>query len=243
MSRRLQISGGFTLAEVLVATTLLSIVMASVYVMFNSSIRQWRLMEGSFDNYLNARAAMGVFERELENIVDEASFLFHGKNDEISMIVTAEPMDVEESEGRHMMQVEYRYNRADHELIREEALLEMALPNQPPEGEELDHSKIKLKRKHEFVVAVNVRDFDIKYIWLARPPERNKDQPPEETKRFVVDEHEEGWGLPQGIEVRMTLFDPEDEEREHVFTVKHRIHAPTYPLLRDELEKRLGDLL
>ncbi|MCP4641108.1 MAG: prepilin-type N-terminal cleavage/methylation domain-containing protein, partial [bacterium] len=44
-------NAGFTLAELLVATTLTVLVMGGVYVAFSSSIRLWRLGEANLRTY------------------------------------------------------------------------------------------------------------------------------------------------------------------------------------------------
>lgn len=234
---------GFTLAELLVAATLMSLVMASVYTLFYSTIRTWRHGEGGFDNHLNARSALSVLGHELENLMDEAGYLMEGDDHTLTMIVVAEPFDVEDTEGRHMMQVEYSFNRTGHRLEREEALVEMALPNIPPGEEPIDRGKIKLKRKREFTLAENVRDFELRYIWVPAPERRDPNQPPPSVTPLVVDKHEEKWGLPQAIEAHLTVFDPEDKDREYTFTLKRRLHAPSFLLPQIELEKRLKNLI
>lgn len=236
-------NSGFTLAELLVAATLLSLVMASVYTLFGSTMRTWRRSEGAFDIHQTARTALAVFERETENLLDEAGYLFKGEDDELTMFVVAEPMDVEDAEGPHLMRVRYRFNRTGEELIREEALVEMALPNRPPDGKPVEPGKIKLKREREFVLASHVRDFALKYYWIPAPEPRGKDEPPAPTQRFVVDEHEEGWGLPQGIEARLVIADPENPDREVSFTVLRRLHTRTFYYPLQHLEKMLGDLI
>lgn len=234
---------GFTLAELLVAATLMSLVMASVYTLFYSTIRTWRHGEGGFDNHLNARTALSVLGRELENIVDEAGYLMEGDDRTLTMIVVSEPFDIEKTEGRHMMQVEYKFNRTGHRLEREEALVELSLPNIPPGQEPVNRGKIKLRRKREFTLAENVRDFELRYIWTPAPEQRDLNQPPEPVTPLVVDKHETKWGLPQAIEARLTVFDPEDKDREYTFVLKRRLHAPNYLLPRVELDKRLKNLL
>lgn len=235
---------GFTLAELLVAATLMSLVMASVYTLFYSTIRTWRHGEGGFDNHLNARTALSVLGHELENLVDEAGYLMEGENDSITMIVVSEPFYVEKTEGRHMMQVEYSFNRTGHRLERKEALIVKALPNIPPGDVPVDRTKIDIKRpKREFTLAENVRDFELRYIWVPAPERRPLEEPPPPVTPLVVDQHKTKWGLPQAIEARLTVFDPEDKDREYVFVLKRRLNAPNFLLSRVHLEKRLKNLL
>jgi len=190
-----------------------------------------------------ARSALAILEHEIGNVLDEASYLFEGEDDEITMFVVAEPMNVEDAEGPHLMRVRYRFNRTGKELIREEALVEVALPNRRPDGKPVDPGRIKLKRKRDFVIATNVRDFELKYHWIPAPDMRGKDEPPKPTPRLIVDKHKEGWGLPQAIEARMELIDPENRDRSVSFSVLRRLHAPTFHYQRRDLEKMLGNLL
>ncbi|MBP8128614.1 MAG: prepilin-type N-terminal cleavage/methylation domain-containing protein [Candidatus Hydrogenedentes bacterium] len=243
MMSRCRKDNGFTLAELLVAATLLSLVMASVYTLFSSTMRTWRRSEGAFDMHQVARTALAVFEREVENLMDEAGYLFTGEDDEVTMFVVAEPMDVEEAEGPHLMRVRYRFDRTGEELVREEALVEMALPNRPPDGKPVEPGKIKLKRKREFVIATHVRDFELRYYWIPAPDQRYENEPPQPTEHLVVDSHEEGWGLPQAIEARLTLTDPENPDREISFDVLRTLHTRTFYYPLRDLEKMLGDLI
>ena len=110
---------GFTLAELMVATMLMSIVMTAVYTLFHSAIGSWRAVEQDFDPYQDARNAVTVLQREVHNLVWQAGHLFEGRNDEFTMFIATEPMNVEESEGRHLMRVRYYYNQGRKELIRE----------------------------------------------------------------------------------------------------------------------------
>jgi len=234
--------GGFTLAELLVAAVLLSIVMASVYSLFHSVVRSWRSVEQDFDVYQDARNAMTLFEREFSNVLAAAGHLMEGEKDEVTLFVVSEPMNVEESQGRHLMRVRYYHNRAKEELMREEALVEMALPNRPPRGRELVRERIKLRDKEEFVVATGVRDFGVRYIWMPKPKKRAKKNPPKPVKPIVVDQHRERFGLPQGIEVYLDLFDPNDKSKTLTLESRLPTRAPAPMLTRKNLETMLRGL-
>jgi prepilin-type N-terminal cleavage/methylation domain-containing protein len=233
---------GFTLAEVLVATTLISIIMASVYTLFNSTTRAWRESEGRFDIYQNARTSLAVLKREIDNVVSPAGYFFQGDNQRFEMVVVSEPFNVEDSEGRHMMWVRYRYNRTGRELIRDEALVEMALPKQPPRGQAIDRGRLKMRRREQFVVAANVEDFSVRYVWIPIQPQRDKKQPPPPVTPIYADRHEEGWGLPTGIEVRMTVIDPGDKNQRRTFLVRKTILNPSAGYRETDLQNMLGGL-
>lgn len=232
---------GFTLAEVLVATTLISLVMASVYALFGSSLRTWRSAEDKFDNFQNARLAMGIMRRELDNMLPAAGYLFNGDRHEIEFITIAEPFDVEEAQGRHMMRVRYRFNRTGGEIEREEALVEVALPKPKP-GEEEDSpaSRVKVKNREDFIIATNVERFDIRYIWVPVDPERDQKKPPKREKPIRTTRHEEGWGLPRGIEISMVFYDPENEADREKFTLRRFINNPGARYTREKLMEMIG---
>ena len=234
-------NSGFTLAEVIVATTLLSIIMASVYAIFGSTLRTWRSAEDKFDNYQNARLALGIMRRELDNIVPDAAYLMNGDRHEVEFICVAEPFDVEDSQGRHMLRIRYRFNRTGHEVEREEALVEVALPN-PVYGEDAEpaKSRVKVRNREDFVIAGNVSEFEIRYIWVPVDPERNLKQPPNREAPVFATRHEENWGLPRGIQIKMTLFDPENKDDRRTFIMRRFFINPGRGYYRDKLMELLG---
>ena len=232
---------GFTLIEMLVATVLLSIVMGSVYTLFHSVIRSWRAVEQDCDIYQDARAAITLFRHEAANIAAGAGHLFEGEEDEVTMFVVSEPLDLEDSEGPHLMRVRYRFKKGDDELLREEALVETALPKVPPPDHELDRTRIKLKREEEFVVASGVRSFSLTYLWLPVPERFDPKMPPDWIDAIEADEHRERWGLPQGIEMHLELYDPGDPEKTLELTATVPVRAPTRMLMEEDLREMLGD--
>lgn len=241
MGGRMRQSRGFTLAEVLVATTLLSIVMASVYTLFGSTLRTWRSAEDKFDNYQNARLAMGIMRRELDNVAPQAGYLMNGNRREIEFICVAEPFDVEGNQGRHMMRVRYRFNRTGGTVVREEALVEVALPN-PTYGEEVEPAtaRVRVRNRQTFVIAENVRDFQIRYIWIPAKPNRDLKKPPEREPPILATRHEENWGLPRGIQITMTLVDPDNRRDQQTFVMRRFLSNPGYGHVRDKLMEMLG---
>lgn len=218
---------GFTLAELLVATVLLSIVMGSVYTLFHSTIRSWRAVEGDVDFYQDARTSLTIFQRELDSIVPATAHLFEGEDNEITFFLTAEPMNVEDSEGAHLLRVRYYYSRPKKALIREEALVETALPRRPPDDRELDRQRIKLKKEEKFVLASNVDDLQFTYIWMPVPKDRDTEIPPTPIEPYELHRHKERWGLPQGVQLTMTFQDPEDRSKRLEISARMPIRSPS----------------
>lgn len=235
---------GFTLTELLVASVLLSVVMASVYTLFYAVLVPWRSVEQDYDAYREARNAMSLIEREVHNAAPAAAHLFEGEKDEVTMFLVSEPLDVEKSEGRHLLRVRYRFNSAAGELIREEALVTTPLPNAPPPGKKLDRTRVKVKQKRDFVVATNVEEFSVRYVWLPAPPPRKPTEPPQEIKPVYGTKHKEGWGYPQGVEFTLTLSDPEKKGEKKTVTKMLPIPYARQALLpMKQLAERLGSAM
>lgn len=204
-------SPGFTLAEVLVATMLLSIVMTAVYTLFFTVISTWRSEENDEGLHRQARSVLSVLDHEYANIYPGGSQLFEGSEDEFTMYIVAQPMDVESGEGRHLMRVRYRFDRANHLLRREEALVEGALPPTVVDASTFDQGRIQVERESEFVVAENVTSFTVRYLWISRPEAAYWQERPAPVTPEVATRHRLGWGLPQALEVQLTLAGAREE--------------------------------
>ena len=227
---------GFTLIELLVATTMLTIVMGSVYTLTHSSLRTWHYSEDGLDLHLEARNALTHFSHEFNNIAGRAGHLFEGDEKEIIMFVIAQPMDLEEGEGRRLMRVIYSYNRNKKSLEREEALVQTALPKKLPNASEIDRSRVKLARRYRTTVAENVTGFKITYIWAPLPENPNPNEPPVPEPLIYKDSHQTLWGLPQGVRIEMTLRDAENNEQEYTVEVTYPMRAPSNRMHRPQLE-------
>lgn len=235
-------SGGFTLAELLVAATLLSIVMTSVYTMTNTAMRSWRAVERGFDVHQEARNFMTLFSHEYNNIVGRAAHLFDGDDSSIEMFVVAQPLDLEQGEGPRLMRVSYSYNRSKRSIEREEALVEAALPLPVSGEEDLDPGRIKLSRRHKDTVANNVNRFSLQYVWAPTPQVISPFEPPIPEPLIFVKRHRQRLGLPQAVEITLEVFDPDDSERTYPMTLMLPIRAPSLRRPRELMEAALdGD--
>jgi prepilin-type N-terminal cleavage/methylation domain-containing protein len=252
-------TSGFTLAELLVATTIITIVMTAVYTSFSSSVRVWRMGEQNFPAYQDARTALSIMTHEIQNIVPGSGHLFEGKHNEFTCFVIAQPMDVTEGEAARVLWVHYRIrqkrNEAGNELVREEAVVDGPLPlHFPDEGlaEDSGSDKIDLKRKRIFTIAEGVKDFELRYYWLAKPSEdmqmlaANPRLLEEGEEQVFVpqmkDEVPSRWGQPAGMEIAVTFSDPSSPQKETTFTTRaafrgNRIEIP----LEGEIMEGLGD--
>lgn len=230
--------GGFTLAEILVACTLLSIVMSGLYFAFSSSIRMWRLGEANLRTYQDARTSLRIMTRELQCIPRDAAHLCEGKDDEFEFFALVPPMDVELGEESRIMWVKYRLKESPSGesgklLVREERVVDGALPLPEDEQGDTSATRLDLGRKKTFELAAGVEDFELAYCWVpvlppGEPPPVGEDleegTPPDP---IWLDEHNENDGMPQAIAIALTLQDPNAEEGETLFEQLVAFRGPT----------------
>ncbi|MDZ4860312.1 MAG: prepilin-type N-terminal cleavage/methylation domain-containing protein [Candidatus Hydrogenedentes bacterium] len=246
---------GFTLAELLVASTILAVILGSVYTAFSSSINIWKKGESNTQTYQDARTALDILSRELQNMVPGASHLFVGTNDEFEFYAVTRPMDVEDGSAPRVLWIRYR-TKSDPDgegklLIREERTVESPLPSKPPDGGEIDSTIIKHGSESQFELAAGVEDFELQYYWkeqiagaqfLSDPVQAAFDIPGSgianlvPAKIIIRSDHEEGTGIPQAIKINLTLIDPNSEKGEAAFTTYAVMHGPTTRLKETSLD-------
>ncbi|MBX7256369.1 MAG: prepilin-type N-terminal cleavage/methylation domain-containing protein [Candidatus Hydrogenedentes bacterium] len=244
-------SPGFTLAELLVATTIITIVMTALFTAYSSSIRLWRTGESNLRSYQDARTSLGIIRRELQNILPGAIHLLKGTSDELEFIAVVPPMDVEEGSEPRTMWIRYRIKKgsgkAADSLVREERIVESSLPPVPPKDGEIDRTVLKLGTEHQFELASDVDSFAIRYCWLPPKDEIKQEDPslpPRPIKLIVLDELKEGSGMPQGIRIELTLVDKSVSSKakgqKTKFTMMTAFRGPTSEIDRDSFEQEGG---
>lgn len=200
---------GFTLVELIVASTLLTIVLAGVYTTFSTSVRVWRSAESNYQTYEGARRAFGFLVRELRAIPQDALHLVKGSEDTIEFVTLAQPMYVEDARSERLMFVRYRLVSGGRDggmmLRREEALVEGPLPLDRQADGLGQPLGITLGRPHDFELASGVEDLSFYYMWAVAQPQLSNARPA--WAEIVGDGVVEG-GLPEAIEVTLVLHDP-----------------------------------
>lgn len=246
-SRRRQ---GFTLAELLVAVGLLSIVMTAVYVSFNSAVRVWRTSEKDLNVYQDARIAMSIMTNDLQNVVGRAVHLVEGDTNSIEFFAVVPPMAVEDDAGPRIMWVQYHVKPDPNEkggtIVREERVVESEIPlNIPPDDEnlvqtlhEVKATRIRMGDKKKFDLVSGVLNFDLSYYWIP-PPDQPKDPTqslkPEVLPPVILTKNPAGRGLPQAVGIDIALFDPTPgKKRINVSTVV-AFKGPTTPYDENKL--------
>jgi len=227
---------GFTLAELLVASTILAVLLGAVYTAFSSSVSIWKMGESNTHTYQDARTALDIVGRELQNMVPGASHLFTGDDDSFEFYAVTRPMNVEDGSEPRVLWISYR-TKSDPDgegrlLIREERTVESPLPSKPPEDGEVDSTIIELGNESEFELAAGVEDFTLSYYWVEpREPVDPLSSASIEPAAFIIkDEHEENAGIPQAIKIELTLLDPNAEQGETRFSTFAVMHGPTTEL-------------
>ncbi len=204
---------GFTLAELIVASTLLSIIMVGVYSAFYSSIRAWRAGEADIEAYQDARSALGIISRELRCVAGGSANWFQGKDDQLEFYTVSPALNLKDGQLPHVLKAEYRLRQNPHGknkiLVREEARVKGPFPIPSDPNKPRRMPRIKLGRKYKFDLATDVKDFKIEYIWVpSLPPRKPGTPPPPGPPRQIIEKaNHEGWGLPQGVKVTLVVAD------------------------------------
>lgn len=235
MSTRSKHNGGFTLVELIVASTLMVLVLSGVYVTFSTAVRSWRTAESNYVTYEDARRALGLFERELHGIPAEATHLVTGTRDSIEFVTLTQPLDVETAPSERLLRVEYRIKRSrtGGVLVRTEAPVEGALPAPPiPPSRELPVG-LKTGRSHEFEIARGVHEFRIDYAWAVPmlPPPPGTPPPP---ARIATDS-QTYLALPEIVSATLELDDPGNQSANgrSAFTTRVTFRIPASPIPGD----------
>jgi prepilin-type N-terminal cleavage/methylation domain-containing protein len=206
---------GFTLAELIVASTLMAVVMSAVYVSFHSAIRVWRSGDRSAEAYQDARIALSVMSRELHSLVAGTEHLVRGTNSSIEFYTVSPPMDPEQADSTRVLWVRYQMARTTgsrgRTLQRTEASVTGPLPFWEVGQPEPISSTVRLGRRRSFDLATGLRDLELGYLWVMPP---TVEAPVFNREPLEVGENREGWGLPQGVRIRLTMMD-EFSERGH----------------------------
>ena len=228
-------AGGFTLVELIVASTLMTIVLTGVYTTFSSAIRTWRSAEVNYQTYEDARRAFGILTRELRSVPQDALHLVNGGEDWIEFVTLASPMRVETASTERLLKVRYRLRPDEAEggmvLTREEAVVKGPLPLPVLPGERRRGLEVKVGRSYGFTLASGVEALSLYYVWAEHTP-RPAEVPPDWADLvgdFVVEER-----LPEGIEIVLELYDPGvvDAAPRAIFTDTVVFRGETSPMPR-----------
>ncbi len=202
-------SAGFTLVELIVASTLMTIVLAGVYTTFSTSVRVWRSGESNYQTYEDARRDFGFLVRELRAIPQDARHFVNGSEDRIEFITFARPMRVENGDWERLMRVRYRLvserRGGAMTLEREEALVEGPLPMAGQIDDLGQPLKIAMGRSYDFSLASGVKGLSFYYMWAIGKPHL-PNVPPAWAE--IIGDSVVAGRLPETIEVTLVLHDP-----------------------------------
>ncbi len=202
---------GFTLAELLVSTTILAVVMAAVYSSFNNATRLWRLGEENLVSLQDGRIALNIMRKDLVGIVPGSWHLFEGDQRSMMFYTVVRPMDVELEPYPRIMQVEYQLRRSAQDrsftLRREERVVEGRLPLMVP-GQETDPEDFRIQtgRARQFELGDRIHGMQIRYIWTP-VVEHDNEGPPPRVDLIYEEEPPDEWEMPQAIEITLQVLD------------------------------------
>ena len=231
---------GFTLAELLVACVLITVVMTAVYTSFGSSIRQWRLGEENMAQYQDARMAAAVLRKDLMSLVPGSWHLFEGDDSSYLFLayVVNRPLNPKNGTQPRVLQVTYALRRnpdnATRTLIRKERPVLGPLPLKlPGRDEPVDPGRLKLGSERSFELADKLRGVRIEYVWTVLPEQPQpgeEDVPPEPAELVVRDAPPEDWQMPQAIRAYLTVQDTAAEKGETTLPL-HIVYRNSPPTL------------
>lgn len=228
---------GFTLAELVVASAVLTLVLTAVYTAFNNTAIAWRLGEGGEDFDQKARHVTALISRELHSLEPHATEYLEGADDEIAFFTIGQPMDVEAGEGPQVMYV--RYYTRDDRLYRDEARLDGPIPVLSRDRRQIRKPKLSLEREERFVLADGVDEFRLAYVWMDTPSTaRDSGVPPPPATPIVEEGHRLGWGKPHAIRMSFRFEDEQRKEsRAFDYDIVFRGQRNAIP---DEIKPRRG---
>lgn len=203
MSTRNERKGGFTLIELLVGTMLLSIVMTAVYTLFFSVIQSWRSVEYDQGFHRKARNTLTLIRQDYDKQYAPAGHLMSGSAHEVTFYIIASPKRLEDVAGPRLLRIVYRFDARNGELSREEAVVEMPLPEAPTEAGAFERRGVTVTDEDAIVVARGLAEVEFRYLWMPQPDGTYWRNAPTPIAPLIASRHEPRWGLPQALEVRL----------------------------------------
>ncbi len=240
MDKRKQQNAGFTLAELLVATTITAIVMTAVYSSFSSLTTMWRAGNGDDTAYQEARIALSLFEREVQSHVPGAAHLFEGTNDTFMFYAVVPTMNVDEGPESRLLQIEYDLRRGTGDngaqLVRKEAIVTSRLPIQEEGTFAEDEARVETDREIRFDLVRRVKDFEISYWRVPQPKSHDTvdGKVYEAVDPVIFERLEPGEGMPQAMQIRLTVEHADSESGQKTFETFIVFRGPTEPFEQDE---------
>ncbi len=225
---------GFTLIELVIASTIISIVMLGAYSTLHAVVRNWRGVEDVHAQvYGDAQAAKLWIARDIRAIptsraagLPDAKFYFIGTSHGFECITMAIPMNVELEPRRQLLKVEYRLRKtrrgSGQELVRSEAPVEGPFPIGTLSAG-IDREKLELGRSRDFVVARHVSAFELEYAWPALLPVDAK-QLPLRLNPIKTDSVE--GVLPKEVSIRLEFYDENATQLREYTSFSFAVNVP-----------------
>jgi prepilin-type N-terminal cleavage/methylation domain-containing protein len=204
----LKSKGGFTLTELVVATTLMSFVLLGIYTTFHSVVLHWRGGSENEGTYGDARRIFTIIEQDLTGIPNDVTGVdareyFTGDDSSFECVTVAQPMNLDDRPIHRLMHVSYGVSKGA--LIREEKPLESPLLVRASPDGEVHRDELEYGREFESVIGEGVMDMRITYLWT---PLRDSETDIAPTWVSLTETSEVDYRLPNGISIDLILYDP-----------------------------------
>lgn len=202
---------GFTLAELIVASTLMSIVLMGVYSTFHSTILHWRTGSANEATYSDARRIFTLLKYDLGGVPNDVVGLdareyFVGDNRQFEFVTVIQPMNLGEKTVVRPMKVSYRLS--GEELMRVEEPIEGPLAIPIGLGQDRGAQALDLGPRFERTIGTDILGFRATYLWEP-VPEHDENSRPMWVDLIEMNVAEAR--LPNAVSVELWLRDPAGE--------------------------------
>ncbi len=189
----------FTLIEILVSITIVSLVGMAVYSIFANGINAWRRGNENSNYERNVRLISEKFARELRNTSEFSNIAFEGTKDSImfpALILSESISDNGETESYYEVgRLAFFYDKTENALCKEEKTFPEAFSQ-----EEIGEGKVLIE---------DVRKLEFSYCYLDNATGKYKWK--EDWKK------EEQESIPQAVKIEMVLGANEDDFEKTIF--------------------------
>lgn len=187
---------GFTLVELLIAASIFSIIILSLYSAFQTGVLSYKKIDSAIDTYQSARLILNRIELDLKNsfIYSEKDSLFKGTSQGITLITVTDAYE-NAQEVREVSRVKYELSNNTLKRVISKGI--DALTKEPKEESHELSSEIK---EILFQFCYETKNVNIVYDWQEIWPKDN--------------DAEQLASLPLGVKIKLVLRQRNRQQKE-----------------------------